>query len=156
MVEYLSVATTQGLYTQLFPASRHVAGCWFGPPLGHKLSWRPFGRITWRCNHITMDRTRTWIRTDPARGSNRHGGSCVAIWFVAYSVQIRNLASAGRMPMPKGGTETLVEHRVSIEPPGCVTSPAGLLHISVGLEAVEDLMQDFDRALDIAQSILCN
>lgn len=52
-----------------------------------------------------------------------------------------------------GGTETLVEHRSSIEPPGRVTSPPGLLRVSVGLEDANDLIHDFDRALSIAKSV---
>jgi len=52
-----------------------------------------------------------------------------------------------------GGTETLVEHRASIEPPGRVTSPPGLLRVSVGLEDASDLIQDFARALAIAEEV---
>lgn len=53
-----------------------------------------------------------------------------------------------------GGTETLVEHRASIEPPGRVVSPIGLVRISVGLESIEDLLRDFRKALDIAQQVV--
>ena len=52
-----------------------------------------------------------------------------------------------------GGTETLVEHRASIEPAGRVTSPPGLLRISVGLEDADDLKNDFGRALSIAETV---
>lgn len=52
-----------------------------------------------------------------------------------------------------GGTETLVEHRSSIEPPGRVTSPPGLLRVSVGLEDANDLIHDFGSALSIAKSV---
>jgi len=48
-----------------------------------------------------------------------------------------------------GGTETLIEHRASIEPPGRVSSPPGLLRIAVGLEDADDLLSDIDRALEI-------
>ena len=45
-----------------------------------------------------------------------------------------------------GGTETLIEHRHSIE--GADTrSPENLLRVSVGLEHVDDLIEDFDQAL---------
>jgi len=45
-----------------------------------------------------------------------------------------------------GGTETLIEHRASVE--GAETlAPENLLRVSVGLEAVEDLIEDFDQAL---------
>ena len=53
-----------------------------------------------------------------------------------------------------GGTETLVEHRASIEPPGRVVSPMGLVRISVGLESVQDLLRDFEKALRIAHQVV--
>jgi cystathionine gamma-synthase len=52
-----------------------------------------------------------------------------------------------------GGTETLIEHRTSIEPEGRKSSPPGLLRLSVGLEDADDLMADLDRALQIAQEV---
>lgn len=45
-----------------------------------------------------------------------------------------------------GGVESLVEHRASIEGP-TTPVPADLLRLSVGIEAVEDLIADLDRAL---------
>jgi cystathionine gamma-synthase len=45
-----------------------------------------------------------------------------------------------------GGTESLVEHRASVEGPG-TRAPENLLRVSVGLEYVEDLTEDFDAAL---------
>lgn len=45
-----------------------------------------------------------------------------------------------------GGVESLVEHRASIEGPG-TPCPPDLLRLSVGIEAVEDLLADLDRAL---------
>mmetsp|Transcript_6427 Transcript_6427/g.13203 ORF Transcript_6427/g.13203 Transcript_6427/m.13203 type:complete len:102 (-) Transcript_6427:111-416(-) len=52
-----------------------------------------------------------------------------------------------------GGTESLIEHRASIEPPERRTSPPGLLRLSVGLEDVDDLRNDLDAALKIASKI---
>ena len=52
-----------------------------------------------------------------------------------------------------GGTETLIEERRSIEPPGRQTSPPGLLRISVGLEDKDDLISDIERALEIVQQV---
>lgn len=52
-----------------------------------------------------------------------------------------------------GGTETLIEHRASIEPPGRVTSPEGLLRIAVGLEDAADLIRDLDNALAIVNAL---
>jgi len=45
-----------------------------------------------------------------------------------------------------GGTETLIEHRHSIEPPSSPV-PENLLRLSVGIEAVDDLISDLDQAL---------
>jgi cystathionine gamma-synthase len=53
-----------------------------------------------------------------------------------------------------GGTETLIEHRATIEPPHRISSPKGLLRLSVGVEHVEDLIQDLDTALLIAQNVV--
>jgi cystathionine gamma-synthase len=45
-----------------------------------------------------------------------------------------------------GGTESLIEHRASVEGPGTL-APANLLRISVGLEHAEDLIADWETAL---------
>jgi cystathionine gamma-synthase len=45
-----------------------------------------------------------------------------------------------------GGVESLIEHRASVEGPHTVT-PQNLLRVSVGLEHIDDLMGDLDRAL---------
>jgi cystathionine gamma-synthase len=45
-----------------------------------------------------------------------------------------------------GGVESLLEHRASIEGPASPV-PSDLLRLSVGLEAVDDLYDDLDRAL---------
>jgi cystathionine gamma-synthase len=45
-----------------------------------------------------------------------------------------------------GGTESLVEHRASIEGPGTRT-PENLLRLSIGLEHADDLIEDLGRAL---------
>jgi len=52
-----------------------------------------------------------------------------------------------------GGTETLIEHRKSIEPEHRATSPAGLLRIAVGLEDPGDLIQDLKEAIQIADQL---
>lgn len=46
-----------------------------------------------------------------------------------------------------GGVESLIEHRASIEGPQSKT-PQGLLRVSVGLEHVDDLLDDLAQALD--------
>ncbi len=46
-----------------------------------------------------------------------------------------------------GGTESLIENRASVEGPG-TRAPENLLRVSVGLEHIEDLKEDFDKALN--------
>jgi len=53
-----------------------------------------------------------------------------------------------------GGTETLIEHRASIEPEERRTSPPGLLRVAVGLEDVDDLIFDMNTALAIAKQVM--
>jgi cystathionine gamma-synthase len=45
-----------------------------------------------------------------------------------------------------GGTESLIEHRASVEGPA-TRSPQNLLRVSVGLENVDDLVEDWERVL---------
>lgn len=45
-----------------------------------------------------------------------------------------------------GGTESLLEHRASVEGPESRTPP-GLLRLSIGLEHPDDLIEDLDQAL---------
>jgi cystathionine gamma-synthase len=45
-----------------------------------------------------------------------------------------------------GGTDSLVEHRASVEGPGTRT-PDNLLRVSVGLEHADDLIADLEEAL---------
>jgi cystathionine gamma-synthase len=61
------------------------------------------------------------------------------------------LAFAGRLAIWKratslGGVESLVEHRASVEGPKSAT-PQDLLRMSVGLEDVDDLVNDIEQAL---------
>lgn len=46
-----------------------------------------------------------------------------------------------------GSTESLIEHRASVEGP-VTTTPQNVVRISVGIEAVEDLEADLKAALD--------
>ncbi|MEM9321027.1 MAG: PLP-dependent transferase [Pseudomonadota bacterium] len=60
------------------------------------------------------------------------------------------LGTAGRLQLihratSLGGTETLVEHRATVEPQSGI--PGNLLRLSIGLEAPEDLIADLDQAL---------
>jgi cystathionine gamma-synthase len=63
----------------------------------------------------------------------------------------RALAVAGKLRVflratSLGGTESLIEHRASVEPPDSPVAP-DLLRISIGLEHVEDLWADLAQAL---------
>ena len=50
-----------------------------------------------------------------------------------------------------GGTESLIEHRASIEGPASPI-PADLLRLSVGLESADDLIADLEWALDAVKT----
>ena len=67
------------------------------------------------------------------------GGAQGAV-AVAAAVEIITRATS------LGGTESLIEHRASVEGPDSPTPP-GLLRLSIGLEYVDDLIGDLDRAL---------
>uniref|UniRef100_A0A7S2SV58 cystathionine gamma-lyase n=1 Tax=Rhizochromulina marina TaxID=1034831 RepID=A0A7S2SV58_9STRA len=62
------------------------------------------------------------------------------------AVRVAGALDTFRRATSLGGTESLVEHRQSIEPPDSPT-PGNLLRLSVGLEHVEDLKQDLAQAL---------
>jgi cystathionine gamma-synthase len=49
-----------------------------------------------------------------------------------------------------GGTESLVEHRASVEGPG-TPAPPDLLRLSVGIEHTGDLIADLEQALAAAR-----
>jgi cystathionine gamma-synthase len=84
-------------------------------------------------------------------GRQMHGG-----FGGVLSVRVRGGASAameaaGRLRVFKratslGGVESLVEHRASVEGPES-PCPPDLLRLSIGIEAVEDLMGDLEQAL---------
>jgi len=66
------------------------------------------------------------------------------------------LGTVGRLKIWKratslGGVESLVEHRASVEGPESSVAP-NLIRMSVGIEAVEDLIADFDQALTAARN----
>ncbi len=71
-----------------------------------------------------------------------HGGEAAAV-AVAANVRVFGRATS------LGGTESLIEHRASIE--GASTPvPADLLRLSIGLEHLQDLIADLERALELA------
>jgi cystathionine gamma-synthase len=93
------------------------------------------------------------LQSDPghavaSRQMSRFGG--------VVSVQIRGGAEAAMgvanrvrlfiQATSLGGTESLIEHRASVEGPGS-TTPPGLLRLSIGLEDCDDLIDDLSQAL---------
>ncbi len=72
------------------------------------------------------------------------GGEAAAI---ATAAQVRLWKRATSL----GGTESLIEHRASVEGAG-TPAPADLLRLSVGLEHPEDLIADLEQALQRAQA----
>lgn len=67
------------------------------------------------------------------------GGEAAAV-TVAARLQVFKRATS------LGSVESLVEHRASVEGPGTLCPP-DLLRLSVGIEAVDDLIADLDQAL---------
>jgi cystathionine gamma-synthase len=67
-------------------------------------------------------------------------GGREAALAVAASVKLITRATS------LGGVESLIEHRVSVEGPDSPTPP-GLLRLSVGLEHIDDLIEDLAQAL---------
>jgi len=93
--------------------------------------------------------------TTTAGGGGGYGG--VLSLELADAVEATAFAAAlriARRATSLGGTETLVEHRASVEPPGAVVSPPGLLRVSVGLEDPGDLVRDFEAAFDVVEEVL--
>eukprot|EP00984_Skeletonema_dohrnii_P017857 scaffold8219_cov117-Skeletonema_dohrnii-CCMP3373.AAC.1 len=74
----------------------------------------------------------------------------------SMAMAVAGAVSTIRRATSLGGTETLIEHRASIEPPERRTSPPGLLRMSAGLEDADDLIDDLKIALDIASQICDN
>ena len=65
------------------------------------------------------------------------------------AAQSRGLASSLKRFLPAtslGGVESLVEHRKTVEGEDSQV-PDNLLRLSIGIEAVEDLIEDFEQAL---------
>lgn len=100
------------------------------------------------------------IATQQMRGMNAGKGNILYGGMLSFEVENESMAMAvaGACRLicratSLGGTETLIEHRSSIEPPERRVSPPGLLRVSVGLEDVEDLKYDLGRALEVAAKV---
>jgi cystathionine gamma-synthase len=74
---------------------------------------------------------------------NAQGGEAAAVAVAAHTALWKRATSLG-------GTESLIEHRASVEGPG-TPAPTDLLRLSVGLEHVDDLIADLEQALAAAQ-----
>lgn len=84
-----------------------------------------------------------------ARAQMAHAGAMLSFEVDGGEPAARAVANAltvFRQATSLGGTESLVEHRASVEGPD-TRSPAGLLRVSVGLEHAGDLVADLERAL---------
>ncbi|HEX9485029.1 MAG TPA: aminotransferase class I/II-fold pyridoxal phosphate-dependent enzyme [Gemmatimonadaceae bacterium] len=68
-----------------------------------------------------------------------HGGEAAAL-ALTHRVKLFTRATS------LGGTESLIEHRRSVEGPTSI-SPENLLRLSIGLEHPDDLIEDLDEAL---------
>ncbi len=79
-----------------------------------------------------------------AANSGEDGSGEAAAIAVAAKTQFWKRATS------LGGTESLIEHRASVEGPG-TPAPADLLRLSVGIEHVDDLIDDLEHALAQAQ-----
>ena len=86
---------------------------------------------------------------DIAKGQMSDYGGMVSFLVKGGSVEARKFVNSVKIftqATSLGGVESLIEHRASIEGPDTKT-PQNLIRISVGLENVEDLIQDLNQAL---------
>jgi len=79
------------------------------------------------------------------------GGFGALMSFKVRGARDAALALAGNLQLitsatSLGGVETLIEHRHSVEPPE-TNVPENLLRIAVGIEHVDDLLNDLSDAL---------
>jgi cystathionine gamma-synthase len=83
-----------------------------------------------------------------------HGGFGGMLSIRVRAGEAAAIATAAHVKLWKratslGGTESLIEHRASVEGAG-TPAPADLLRLSVGLEHVDDLIADLEQALAAA------
>lgn len=105
-------------------------------------------------SHPAVDRVRyPFLSSNPdyeiAKSQMSAGGGMLAFDVKGGSDAAINAASRLRLILNAtslGGTESLIEHRKSLEG-DATTTPDNLLRLSVGLEHVDDLIEDLDSAL---------
>ena len=80
--------------------------------------------------------------------NNRYGGmlSIELKGGMEKAIDVSSKVQIFKRATSLGGTESLIEHRKSIEPENSPT-PDSLLRLSIGLENVDDLIKDLDHAL---------
>lgn len=94
------------------------------------------------------------LATHPAHDvacKQMHGGFGGLLSFEVTGGKEQALSVAGALQLvisatSLGGVETLIEHRASVEPPETGV-PESLLRLSVGIEHIQDLVDDFSQAL---------
>ncbi|MFS8617561.1 MAG: aminotransferase class I/II-fold pyridoxal phosphate-dependent enzyme [Solitalea sp.] len=87
---------------------------------------------------------------DIARSQMSGYGGMLAFLIKGGRTEAMNLINNCRLfvhATSLGGVESLIEHRASQEGPGS-HSPENLLRVSVGIEAIEDLIGDLEQAFD--------
>jgi cystathionine gamma-synthase len=124
-------------------------------------------RLAWHCD--SAEKIAAFLNAHPAvekthyPGLSSHAGHAIAARQMRrfggmLSLQVkgdraRAILVAGRLQLftnatSLGSTESLVEHRQSVEGPTS-TTPANLLRLSIGLEHVDDLIADLAQALAV-------
>ena len=76
-------------------------------------------------------------------------GAMLSLLIGGDADDARRVATRTRLFVPAtslGGVESLIEHRASVEGPDSIV-PANLLRLSVGIERVDELIEDLEQAL---------
>jgi cystathionine gamma-synthase len=84
-----------------------------------------------------------------ARQMGGRFGAMISLLVRGDAARAREVATRTRVFIPAtslGGVESLIEHRASVEGPDSPV-PENLLRLSVGIESVDDLLGDLERAL---------
>ncbi|MEM7293440.1 MAG: aminotransferase class I/II-fold pyridoxal phosphate-dependent enzyme [Pseudomonadota bacterium] len=86
-----------------------------------------------------------------AKKQMRNGfGGMLSLLVRGGAVEAQAIASNTHLFVPAtslGGVESLIEHRAAVEGPHSVV-PQNLLRLSIGIENLDDLIADLERALD--------
>lgn len=124
----------------LFPRVRAMAAS--ASELAHRLSGLP---------DVTVRYPGLAAHPGHAIAARQMTGGFGTMLSILVGSRERALTVAGRLQLflratSLGGTESLIEHRASVEPADSPVAP-DLLRISIGLEHVEDLWEDLAQAL---------